>query len=161
MSGDSQISRFSTEYVDETRKAPSAFVERLPSEHGGGRAMTPFRDTKSVTKRPRRHRVCRVCGAPIEQPDTGRRRLYCSDVCRQRASRRRRRVKPYHMRQSDEWCTPSWLLRAALTAAGQEIFDLDPCSPVPDGPVPALNRYTALDDGLAHGWTGLVWCNPP
>lgn len=125
--------------------------------------MTEFRDTKSVTERSCRHRVCRVCGAPIEQPLVGRPRAYCSDVCRQRASRRRRRVKPYHLRQSDGWCTPDWLLDAVLSAADREngYFDLDPCSPAPDGPVPALKRYTIVQDGLAQDWRGLVWCNPP
>lgn len=31
------------------------------------------------------------CGRPLEQPATGRRRHYCSDVCRQRTCRKRRR----------------------------------------------------------------------
>lgn len=28
---------------------------------------------------------CRGCGAPLEQPPTGRRRIWCSDRCRKRA----------------------------------------------------------------------------
>jgi len=34
---------------------------------------------------------CLACGAPIEQPVSGRRRLYCSPRCRQAAHRARRR----------------------------------------------------------------------
>jgi predicted nucleic acid-binding Zn ribbon protein len=32
---------------------------------------------------------CVVCGRPLEQPSTGRRRKYCSDKCRKRDSRKR------------------------------------------------------------------------
>lgn len=60
------------------------------------------------------------------------------------------------------WQTPSDLLAAILQAAGREAFDLDPCSPAPDGPVPALTRWTEADDGLARAWSGgLVFVNPP
>ena len=27
---------------------------------------------------------CRVCGAPLEQPETGRKRLYCGVACRRK-----------------------------------------------------------------------------
>lgn len=33
--------------------------------------------------------TCSVCGTPITQPETGRRRLYCSRACQQRAHRER------------------------------------------------------------------------
>ncbi|QVQ52818.1 TetR/AcrR family transcriptional regulator C-terminal domain-containing protein [Spiractinospora alimapuensis] len=33
---------------------------------------------------------CRVCGTPIDQPDSGRRRRYCSRACQQRAYRQGR-----------------------------------------------------------------------
>ncbi|WP_049565112.1 TetR/AcrR family transcriptional regulator C-terminal domain-containing protein [Nonomuraea sp. SBT364] len=33
---------------------------------------------------------CQVCGMPVEQPESGRPREYCSRACRQRAYRRRR-----------------------------------------------------------------------
>ena len=32
---------------------------------------------------------CRVCGEAIVQPDTGRKRLTCSDACRKKASRKK------------------------------------------------------------------------
>ena len=32
--------------------------------------------------------TCRICNAPLGQPATGRRRLYCSDRCRIQARRR-------------------------------------------------------------------------
>jgi len=42
------------------------------------------------------------------------------------------------------------------------IFDLDPCSAgVGKDCVPALNRFTIRENGLAHDWFGTVWCNPP
>jgi hypothetical protein len=31
--------------------------------------------------------TCTVCGGPVEQPATGRRRTYCSRPCRRRANR--------------------------------------------------------------------------
>lgn len=46
------------------------------------------------------------------------------------------------------WQTPADLLASILTAANREAFDLDPCSPRADGPVPALERWTEADDGL-------------
>ena len=33
--------------------------------------------------------VCVICGRPIRQAGQGRRRLYCSDACKQRAFRQR------------------------------------------------------------------------
>ncbi|MHB1662982.1 MAG: DNA N-6-adenine-methyltransferase [Thermoplasmataceae archaeon] len=59
------------------------------------------------------------------------------------------------------WATPPDLLAAILQAAGSEAFDLDPCSPSPEGPVPALTRWTEADDGLSRTWQGLVFVNPP
>ncbi|MHB1608447.1 MAG: DNA N-6-adenine-methyltransferase [Acidiferrobacter thiooxydans] len=59
------------------------------------------------------------------------------------------------------WQTPSDLLASILIAAGREAFDLDPCSPASDGPVPALTRWTETDDGLSRTWQGLVFVNPP
>ena len=59
------------------------------------------------------------------------------------------------------WQTPSTLLAAILAAANREAFDLDPCSQSPDGPVPALTRWTENDDGLSRQWAGLVFVNPP
>lgn len=59
------------------------------------------------------------------------------------------------------WQTPRDLLAAILQAAGREAFDLDPCSPRTDGPVPALVHWTERDDGLARPWRGLVFVNPP
>ena len=59
------------------------------------------------------------------------------------------------------WQTPAALLAAILAAAGRCEFDLDPCSPRADGPVPAAVRWTEADDGLALPWQGLVFVNPP
>ncbi|MFE2751396.1 TetR/AcrR family transcriptional regulator C-terminal domain-containing protein [Actinosynnema sp. NPDC059335] len=38
----------------------------------------------------KRDETCRVCGAPVEQPASGRPRAYCSRACQQRAYRHRR-----------------------------------------------------------------------
>ncbi len=59
------------------------------------------------------------------------------------------------------WQTPPSLLAAILQATGREKFDLDPCSPRDDGPVPAALRWTERDDGLSHPWCGMIFVNPP
>lgn len=43
------------------------------------------------------HRVdcCAVCRRPIEQPATGRRRLTCSDSCRQQLRRDRQHLRAH------------------------------------------------------------------
>ncbi len=63
--------------------------------------------------------------------------------------------------QDHTWTTPMTLITQILQAAGQDAFDLDPCSPSSDGPIPARCRWTALEDGLQKSWAGLVFCNPP
>ena len=65
---------------------------------------------------------------------------------------------PVQSRESDERYTPRWVFEhLALT------FETDPCSPGHGNgdAVPATRKITALEDGLAAEWTGLVWCNPP
>lgn len=57
------------------------------------------------------------------------------------------------------WATPPDLLATILSAANREAFDLDPCSPSPDGPVPAAVYWTEADDGLALTWEGCL-CEP-
>lgn len=64
---------------------------------------------------------------------------------------------PVRSIETDERYTPQWVFDGlGLT------FDLDPASPELGGDyVPALNRYTVVDDGLARDWHGLIWLNPP
>ena len=58
---------------------------------------------------------------------------------------------------SDEQYTPKSLFdQLGLT------FDLDVAAPIDNkGHVPAMRKYTQLDDGLAQPWEGRVWMNPP
>ncbi len=63
--------------------------------------------------------------------------------------------------QNQTWQTPPALLTAILQAAGRREFDLDPCSPALDGPVPAAVHWTEADDGLSRPWSGLIFVNPP
>ncbi|MBU2741548.1 phage N-6-adenine-methyltransferase [Acidithiobacillus albertensis] len=61
----------------------------------------------------------------------------------------------------DDWTTPPHLLRAILAVLERNAFDLDPCSPSHQGPVPASRYFTQQDDGLTQAWAGLVFVNPP
>ena len=64
---------------------------------------------------------------------------------------------PVDRTDTDERFTPRWIFDAL-----GETFDLDPASPVDaETHVPAIDRYTRVDDGLAQVWHGFVWCNPP
>ncbi|WP_311878664.1 DNA N-6-adenine-methyltransferase [Microbacterium forte] len=64
---------------------------------------------------------------------------------------------PIERTETDERYTPRWVFDAL-----GETFDLDPASPVDaETKVPALRRFTRVDDGLAQQWEGFVWCNPP
>ncbi len=56
---------------------------------------------------------------------------------------------------TDEWLTPPWILK------GLGKFDLDPCSPVNRPWDTAGKHFTIKDNGLAMGWDGLVFLNPP
>ena len=61
------------------------------------------------------------------------------------------------MKFTDEQYTPKSLFdQLGLT------FDLDVASPIDNkAHVPALRRYTQIDDGLIQAWEGRVWMNPP
>ena len=58
---------------------------------------------------------------------------------------------------TDERWTPRWLFDAMTVR-----FDLDVAAPPGGVPwIPANAHLSAVDDGLAAPWRGLVWCNPP
>ena len=68
-------------------------------------------------------------------------------------------MKPTGLNPSskDEQFTPIWVFEGLGVH-----FDLDVCAPIEHKDhVPASNRLTVLDDGLAQLWTGRVWMNPP
>lgn len=57
---------------------------------------------------------------------------------------------------TDVWLTPPEILEALGP------FDLDPCAAPEPRPWPTADRHITLpDDGLAAGWDGRVWLNPP
>ena len=69
------------------------------------------------------------------------------------------RIAPMLSSDTDEWYTPEHVVTAAIEALGA--IDLDPCSNPGEPNVPAGQHYTAEDDGLAQGWRGAVYMNPP
>lgn len=69
------------------------------------------------------------------------------------------RLAPMMSSETDEWYTPHHVVDAAVAALGA--IDLDPCSNPGEPNVPARTRFTAEDDGLAQGWRGRVYMNPP
>jgi hypothetical protein len=71
------------------------------------------------------------------------------------------RWKALHSTHYHAWETPPELWKSVLDRLQIDQFDLDPCSPRDDGPVPARTHLTELDDGLAQAWQGIVWVNPP
>ena len=60
---------------------------------------------------------------------------------------------------SPEWYTPASIVERVSSVLGN--IDLDPCSNGPGSTVPAAQRFTEQDDGLARPWKGRVYMNPP
>jgi hypothetical protein len=64
---------------------------------------------------------------------------------------------PHHEGITNDWITPKYI----IDAFGIGWFDLDPCSSLTQPWLCARDAYTVEQDGLAQGWFGNVWCNPP
>jgi DNA N-6-adenine-methyltransferase (Dam)/AT hook motif len=87
----------------------------------------------------------------------GRPRKHADHAARQRAYRRRLKVKVFHRRGSDVWSTP------------QDFFDhldaefhftLDVCATAENAKCPRY--FSPEQDGLAQDWgTAIVWMNCP
>lgn len=105
---------------------------------------------------------CVKCRKPVEQPETGRRRLTCSAACRQALWRKRNRglrttLEIMGSSRSDDWPTDPAVFAALDAKFGP--FTLDPCSSAENAKCPRF--FTRDDDGLAQEWTGRVYVNPP
>lgn len=64
------------------------------------------------------------------------------------------------MSDSDSWCTPQYIVDAAVACL--ETIDLDPCSNA-RSLIPAERGVCLPDDGLALDWSQArtIWLNPP
>ena len=74
------------------------------------------------------------------------------------------RWKALHASQDMAWQTPPEIWQGVLERLGLDRFDLDPCSPGADSPIPCAERYTFTDDGLSRTWGqpgATAWVNPP
>ena len=66
----------------------------------------------------------------------------------------------HYSSKTPQHCTPQVIIDATLACLGT--IDLDPCSNSHEQPnIPATKHFTEEDDGLAQGWHGRVYMNPP
>ena len=100
-------------------------------------------------------------GRPRMHPDRRAAWAAASRAYRKRERAARTKRKAYHSSGECEWYTPASVYQPILERLSMTEFDLDPCSPWLDGPIPAKTRFTPADNGLLQPWQGVVWCNPP
>lgn len=111
-------------------------------------------------------KTCQECSAPLTQPETGRPRKYCSDLCRWRAWRRRDKRQPKG--RPSRWHTPTEIREQVLArwpvtldAAAEADSALVPDYLGPDHPDPVRRDALAFDDWIAFAGEGTVYLNPP
>lgn len=112
----------------------------------------------------RRAGIARATVANLALGHQGTIRSYSAVAAALRVTPRVVKRKAYeacHSSKDQTWQTPRDVLAAILQAAARTKFDLDPCSPRSDGPVPAMTHWTETDDGLSRPWHGLAFVNPP
>jgi phage N-6-adenine-methyltransferase len=110
-----------------------------------------------------RTRVCALpsCRERFAVAGTGRPREFCKPSHRQAAWRHKARRNPrrnsvHFSSATDEWATPRALFDKLDAEHG---FTLDVCATRENAK--CERHFTRADDGLAHEWDGIVWCNPP
>jgi phage N-6-adenine-methyltransferase len=104
-------------------------------------ALREFRNANPVTKRPQKR---------------GRPRKYRTDAARQKAYRKRQKVKVYHRSQRSNWGTPPEIF---LPLDAEFHFTLDVCASPENAK--CARYYTVADDALTQPWPGVCWMNPP
>ncbi|MBU0494365.1 MAG: helix-turn-helix domain-containing protein [Chloroflexi bacterium] len=68
------------------------------------------------------------------------------------------RLSVHFSSASAEWLTPPHIIARVVQVLGA--IDLDPCSNDGEPNIPAIQHFTAADDGLAQEWIGRVYMNP-
>ncbi len=94
--------------------------------------------------------VCKSCGTPLEQPQTGRRRVYCSSGCKKRSARLKARLRHRFGPVSGTTEPPKKTFRPALRTSRD--VSAPALEPLVDGPhymrtYESFEHYMAANGG--------------